>query len=198
MKVKAFLRNDLREICIIPGDIRAVGNQDKTPRLRLIAGLGVTALLAGFLTYALIKNARITAQNEQINAQNTEILAQRDEILKQRDEIVDHHMQTLIEQSKTSVTTGNKIPAKAILAEAAALRETVQGANDDALYSALEASVYTGSFETIQTIDNDNRRFSSIVFPHFGHASPAPQTTRSAKSASAIFTSRVKSTSFRW
>ena len=38
--------------------------------------------------------------------------------------------------------------------------------NDDALYSALESAVYSASFEIVQTIDNDNRIFSSIVFSH--------------------------------
>ncbi len=142
-------------------------------RVAAAAAAAVTLLLSGFLTYALIKNARITAQNEQINAQNEEIREQRDEILeqkdeivRQRDEIVDHHQKTLIEQAKTSVTTGNKIPAMNILKEAASLRETVKGVNDTALYSALESAVYTSSFETVQTIDNDNRIFSSITFSH--------------------------------
>ena len=156
--------------------------RERRRKIRIAAATSFAAmlLLAGFLTYALIKNAQITEQNRKISAQNAEILeqrdeiagqrdeiaGQRDEIAKQRDEIVDHHMQTLLEQSKTSVSTGNKIPATNILREASELRESVTSRYDDALYSALEAAVYTSSFETVQTIDNDNRIFSSIIFSH--------------------------------
>ena len=138
----------------------------KRIRTVAVAAVAVIALLGGFLTYALMKNARISAQNEQIKAQNEEIVRQNEEISEQRDIALNNQMQVLIEQANISVAGDNKLPATKMLTEAAELRETVGEVNDDALYSALEASVYTGSFETIQTIDNDNRRFSSIVFSH--------------------------------
>ena len=114
-------------------------------RLAFSSGAVVIALLAGFLTYALFKNA---------------------EVSRQRDLALDNQMQVLIEQANISVAGSNKLPAKKMLAEAASLRETVGESNDDALYSALEAALYTSSFETVQTIDNDNRIFSSIIFSH--------------------------------
>ena len=142
-------------------------------RLAILSSAAAIALLTGFLTYALIKNGEITAQNEQITAQNKQITAQNDQILaqneeitKQRDKVVDQNMQTLIEQARISVNGNNKYPAQKQLSEAAALRDTVGNINDDALYSALESALYTSSFEAIQTIDNDNRKFGSIVYSH--------------------------------
>ena len=139
--------------------------------------IGITAaafaLLAGFLTFALVKNGQISRQNEQILEQNSQILQQNDqikeqneEIAKQRDLAVSNEMQVLIEQANISVSSGNKLPARKILARAAALRDTVGNGNDEALHTALEYALYTGSFETVQTIDNDTRQFSSIVFSH--------------------------------
>lgn len=138
----------------------------KRIRTAIAAAAVAIALLGGFLTYALVKNAQITAQNEQIMLQNEEISRQNEEIAEQRDIALNNQMQVLIEQANISVSGENKLPAQRILAEASDLRETVGEVNDAALYSALEASLYTGSFETIQTIDNDNRRFNSIVFSH--------------------------------
>ena len=135
-------------------------------RIAAASAAAVIAILGGFLTYALVKNARITAQNEQITLQNAEISRQNEEIAEQRDLAVNNQMQVLIEQANISVSGSNKLPAQKQLAEAAELRKTVGKGNDEALYSALEASLYSGSFETIQTIDSDNRHFSSIVFSH--------------------------------
>ena len=149
-------------------------------RIAILSSAAVIAILTGFLTYALIKNGeitaqnrqitaqneQITAQNEQITAQNDQILAQNEEITKQRDKVLDQNMQTLIEQARISVNGNNKYPAKKQLFEAASFRDTVGNVNDDALYSALESTLYTASFEVIQTIDNDNRKFSSIVYSH--------------------------------
>ena len=138
----------------------------KKVRTAVAAAAAVIVLLGGFLTYALVKNAQITAQNEQIKIQNEEIVRQNEEIAEQRDIALNNQMQVLIEQANISVGSDNKLPAQKMLAEASELRETVGKDNDGPLYSALEASLYTGSFETIQTIDNDNRRFNSIVFSH--------------------------------
>lgn len=138
----------------------------KRIRTAIAAAAVAIALLGGFLTYALVKNAQITAQNVQIMQQNEEISRQNEEIAEQRDIALNNQMQVLIEQANISVSGENKLPAQRILAEASGLRESVGSVNDGALYSALEASLYTGSFETIQTIDNDNRRFNSIVFSH--------------------------------
>ena len=141
---------------------------------------GSFALLSGFLAFALVKNGQIRKQNDQIMLQNEEISNQNDEISrqnkeiskqnkeisKQRDLAVNNEMRVLIEQANISVGSGNKLPAKKILAEAAAMRETVGNNNDEDLFTALEYAVYTGSFETVQTIDNDNRQFDSIIFSH--------------------------------
>lgn len=163
-------------------------------RLTTAATLTAFTLLAGFLTYALFKNRQISAQNEQILQQNEEISRKSDEISKQNDEIlrqndeisqqneeisrqkdevsrqrdlaVSNEMKVMIEQANISVGSGNKIPAKKVLAQAAAMRETVGEGNDEDLYTALEYAVYTGSFEIVQTIDNDNRQFDSLVFSH--------------------------------
>ncbi|MBO4838686.1 MAG: hypothetical protein J5493_04885 [Lachnospiraceae bacterium] len=163
-------------------------------RITAAALLSAFAVLAGFLTFALIKNRQISAQNEQILQQNEEISRKSDEISKQNDEIlrqndeisqqneeisrqkdevsrqrdlaVSNEMKVMIEQANISVGSGNKIPAKKVLAQAAAMRETVGEGNDEDLYTALEYAVYTGSFETVQTIDNDNRQFDSLVFSH--------------------------------
>ena len=130
-------------------------------RLRIAAAsaAAVIALLGGFLAYALVKNAQIRAQNEQITRQNREIS-------EQRDIAVNNQMKTLIEQANVFVAGGNKLPAKKLLAEAAELRTTAGTGNDEALYSALEAALYAGSFETVQTVDVDNRSFTSVVFSH--------------------------------
>ena len=142
-------------------------------RQTFTAAAAAFTLLAGFLTFALIKNGQIRRQNDQILEQNTQILQQNDqikeqneEIAKQRDLAVSNEMQVLIEQANISVNSGNKLPARKILARASALRETVGKGNDEALHTALEYALYTGSFETVQTIDNDQRQFSSIVFSH--------------------------------
>lgn len=158
-------------------------------RRRITAAVLMTAfaLLSGFLTFALIKNRQISARNEQILQQNDEILRksneisrqndeilrqndeisrQKDEVSRQRDRAVSNEMKVLIEQAGISVGSGNKLPARKILSEAAALRETVGDSNDADLYTALEYAVYAGSFETVQTIDNDSRQFDSLVFSH--------------------------------
>lgn len=149
-------------------------------RIAIMSSAAVIALLTGFLTFALIKNNEITAQNRQITeqneqiteqngqikAQNDQILSQNEEITKQRDKVLDQNMKTLIEQARISVNGNNKYPAEKQLSEAASFRGTVGNVNDDALYSALESTLYTASFEVIQTIDNDNRKFSSIVYSH--------------------------------
>ncbi len=136
----------------VPYDTLRQRERRRKTKVAAALATAAVALLAGFLTYALIKNKEIRAQNEEIS--------------RQRDEIAAEHMQTLIEQAGTSVTTGNKIPAKQLLSEAAELRQEIGDSNDGPLYSALESAVYTASFETVQTIDNDNRIFSSIVFSH--------------------------------
>ncbi|MBR5709101.1 MAG: toll/interleukin-1 receptor domain-containing protein, partial [Oscillospiraceae bacterium] len=110
-------------------------------RTAVISAAVVIALLGGFLTYALMKNAQISAQNEQIKNQNEEIVRQNEEISEQRDIALNNQMQVLIEQANISVAGDNKLPATKMLTEAAELRETVGEANDEALYSALEASV---------------------------------------------------------
>ena len=137
-------------------------------RLRIAAASAAAAilLLGGFLTYALVKNARISEQNRQISAQNEQIRRQNEEITEQRDIALNNQMKVLIEQANVFVGGGNKLPAKKLLAAAAALRPTVGKGNDDALCSALEAALYAGSFETIQTVDVDNRSFTSVVFSH--------------------------------
>ncbi|MBO4750005.1 MAG: TIR domain-containing protein [Lachnospiraceae bacterium] len=142
-------------------------------RLAILSSSAVILALSGFLTYALVKNSQITSQNkmiieqnEQISEQNAQILAQNEEISKQRDKVLEQNMQTLIEQARISVNGNNKYPAQKQLSEAASFRNTVGSVNDEALYSALEAALYTASFEVVQTIDNDNRKFSSIVFSH--------------------------------
>nr|MBQ6241908.1 TIR domain-containing protein [Lachnospiraceae bacterium] len=114
----------------------------------------------------LRQNDEISKQNDEISQQNEEISRQKDEVSRQRDLAVTNEMKVMIEQANISVGSGNKLPARKVLAQAAAMRETVGNGNDEDLYTALEYAVYTGSFETVQTIDNDNRQFDSLVFSH--------------------------------
>ena len=149
-------------------DIKEVNRKLQTEKLRLLAPmLGVTfddlaqrarkrrnrivslvtasviTVLSGFLVYALLKNAQIT---------------------EQRNIAMDNQMQVLIEQANISSDEGNKLYAGKLLLEAAELRKTVGGKNDEKLLGALEYALYNQEFETILTIDNESRKFDSLVF----------------------------------
>lgn len=114
-------------------------------RLITAAAIAGFAVLAGFLTYALLKNAQIA---------------------EQRDLAMDNQMQVLIEQANTSTKNGNKLTALSTLNKAISLRDTVGDSKDEALGTALEYALYNDIFGTIQTINNDNRKFSKLIFSH--------------------------------
>ncbi len=59
----------------------------RTMRNVLAAALAAVAILGGFLTYALIQNAKITEQNEQIKAQNEKISTQNAELTEKNKKI---------------------------------------------------------------------------------------------------------------
>ena len=59
----------------------------RTMRNVLAAALAAVAILGGFLTYALIQNAKITEQNEQIKAQNEKINTQNTELTEKNKKI---------------------------------------------------------------------------------------------------------------
>ena len=59
----------------------------RTMRNVLAAALAAVAILGGFLTYALIQNAKITEQNEQIKAQNEKISTQNTELTEKNKKI---------------------------------------------------------------------------------------------------------------
>ena len=59
----------------------------RTMRNVLAAALAAVAILGGFLTYALIQNGKITAQNEQIKSQNEKISTQNTELTEKNEQI---------------------------------------------------------------------------------------------------------------
>ena len=103
------------------------------------------AVLAGLLGYTLKKNAEVRVQ---------------------RDLALDNQMQLLIEQANISADNGDKLIAVDRLLEAAEIRETVGKGNDESYKTALEYALYNASFDTILTLDTENRKFGSIVFSH--------------------------------
>ena len=116
-------------------------------RNRIIAGTAAAcfALLSGFLAYAVVKNVQIT---------------------KQRNLAMDNQMQLLVEQANIASSSGSKLLASSRLLEAEELRKLVGTKNDTAFRAALEYALYNEAFESILTIDNDNRQFDSLVFSH--------------------------------
>ncbi len=59
----------------------------RTMRNVMAAALAAVAVLGGFLTYALIQNAKITEQNEKIKAQNEKISTQNAELTEKNEKI---------------------------------------------------------------------------------------------------------------
>ena len=170
--------------------------RDRRRKLRLAAGTAAASvvLLAGFLTYALIKNSQIAEQRDiaeeqrdyaeeqrQIAEEQRNIASEQRDIAEgqrqiaeeqraiaseQRDIALDNQLQLLIEQANISSDGGDKIIAAGLLSRAAELREQVGKGHDEELKSALEYALYNSQFDTVLTIDNDNRQFDSIVFSH--------------------------------
>ncbi len=116
-------------------------------RTRIAAGAAaaVIALLSGIVVYTVIKNRQVTAQ---------------------RNIAMDNQMKLLLEQADISSSRGNKLAAARQLLEAGEIRETVGTQNDSSFKAALEYALYNTDFETVLTIDNDNRHFTSLVFSH--------------------------------
>lgn len=114
-------------------------------RLRITVGAAAAgfAVLAGFLTYALIKT---------------------DQVTRQRDIALNNQMQLLIDEANIATADGNKLNAADILRGAVSMRDTVGDGNDASLSAALEYALYRDSFGTIQTIHNDNRQFDDMIF----------------------------------
>lgn len=130
-------------------------------RMHMIAGAAAAGfvLLAGFLSYALIKNGQVSRQRD-IALENEE------QMLIQRDRAMNSQMQLLIQQANHSVAGGNKLNAITTLREAIGMRDTVGDSNDDDLCNALEYALYCESFGTVQTINNDNRQFDEMIFSY--------------------------------
>ena len=135
-------------------------------RTRIIAATVAAcfALLTGFLGYALVKNLQIAEQRDIAEEQRIIAEEQRNLAAEQRDIAVDNQMKLLIEQANISTDNGDKLPAALRLTEAARLRESAGTGNDVQLKAALEYALYNSPFDTILTIDNDNRQFDSLVF----------------------------------
>ncbi len=121
--------------------------RDKKRKNRILASwaAAVFTLLAGFLTYALIKNAQITSQ---------------------RNIALQNQMQLLIEQANISVAQGNRSLAIKELLEADDIRKSVPMKSETDFKASLEYALYNDEFDTIMTLDNDNRQFDSLVFSH--------------------------------
>ncbi len=103
------------------------------------------ALLAGLLGYTLKKNAEVRVE---------------------RDRALNNQMQLLIEQANIHADGGDKLLAVDNLVEAAEVRETIGTGNDGAYQTALEYALYNGSFDTVLTLDTENRKFTSLKFSH--------------------------------
>ncbi len=116
-------------------------------RNRMLAGsaAAVFALLSGILIYTIIKNRQVTAQ---------------------RNIALDNQMQLLVEQANIASSGGNKLAAVQQLLEAEEVRGSVGTKNDSQFQAALEYALYNSEFESILTIDNQNRHFSSLRFSH--------------------------------
>ena len=128
---------------------------------RIITAVAAAAfvLLAGFLSYALIKNGQVTRQRD-IAVENER------EMIVQRDLALDNQMKLLIEQANISSSASDKLTALVILRDAVEMRDTVGDGNDALLRTALEYALYCDPFDTVQTIANDNRQFDDMIFSH--------------------------------
>ncbi len=116
-------------------------------QMRIIGAASAAGLvlLTGFLIFAIIKNGQIA---------------------KQRDLAMDNQMQLLIEEANVASSGGSKLNALSKLKEAAGIRETVGEKNDKAFSAALEYALCSEPFESVLTIDSNNRQFKSLVFSH--------------------------------
>ncbi|MBR0137400.1 MAG: TIR domain-containing protein, partial [Erysipelotrichaceae bacterium] len=114
-------------------------------RIAAIWATAVVTLLSGFLVYSLIKNAQIT---------------------KQKNIALQNQMQLLVEQANISVSQGNRMLALKELLQAHEISKDVPMEDETGFKAALEYALYNDAFETIMTLDNDNRQFDSLVFSH--------------------------------
>lgn len=85
----------------------------RTMRNVLAAALAAVAILGGFLTYALIQNAKIKEQNEQIKAQNEKISTQNTELTEKNEHIETQNAELSkkneqIEQQNTELSEKNE------------------------------------------------------------------------------------------
>ncbi len=85
----------------------------RTMRNVMAAALAAVAILGGFLTYALIQNAKITEQNEQIKAQNEKISTQNTELTEKNEHIETQNAELSkkneqIEQQNTELSEKNE------------------------------------------------------------------------------------------
>lgn len=146
--LKKLKREKLRILAPMLGvsydDLRQRARRRKT-RLTVASFSVVFLLLAGFLTYALVKN---------------------DQVTKQRDLALNNEMQLLIEEANVSSDSGDKLAAVQTLKKANLSRKNVGSKNDYLFRSALEYTLYNDVFEKVLTINYDNRSFSSLVFSH--------------------------------
>ena len=125
-------------------DLRQRARQRKS-RITAAVTAAALALLSGFLIFAVSKNRQISLQ---------------------RNIAVDNQMKLLIEQSIQSSESGNKLLAVKQCLEAADIRKSVGDANDVRLSAALEYALYDEPFQSVLTIDFDNRKVGSLVFSH--------------------------------
>ena len=116
-------------------------------RIRIIsASLAASfILLSSFLVYAIVKNRQIADQ---------------------RNIAMDNQMQLLIEQANISTGSGNKLLAIEELLQAGEIRKTVGSKNDVSYSAALEYALYNTPFESVLTINSNNRQFDELVFSY--------------------------------
>ena len=153
----------------------------RTMRNILAAALAAVAILGGFLTYALIQNGKITAQNEQIKAQNEKISAQNTELTEkneqietQNNELTEKNEQIeaqnvrieeervtaarnecdlLVEKSIYYSSVNRKMEATRLGLEAFAVSETLDGYAKDSIREALAVSCSMGDFAVEAELD---------------------------------------------
>ncbi|MBR0085728.1 MAG: TIR domain-containing protein [Lachnospiraceae bacterium] len=114
-------------------------------RITAAAVSACLAVLAGFLIFALVKNGQIT---------------------EQRNIAMENQLKLLIEQANTYSDEGNKLLAANTLLEAAEIRKTAGEDSDEQFAAALEYALYNDDFETVLTLDNENRKFGALIFSH--------------------------------
>ena len=88
------------------------------------------------------------------------------QVTKQKNIALQNQMQLLVQRANVFVSQGNRMMAIKDLLEADEISKMVPMENESDFKASLEYALYNDAFETIMTLDNDNREFDSLVFSH--------------------------------